>query len=103
MEFMKHIKESFAEQDGGGNAYKAFKERLKLSLRALKAETDATASGEQEEEASARRKRAIALLEQVLELFSSPPLAGLALALKPLLPREWREDWSRVVAARSSI
>ena len=101
---MKRIKESFAEQDGGGNAYKAFKERLKLSLRALKAETDATASGEQEEEeASARRKRAIALLEQVLELFSPPPLAGLALALKPLLPREWREDWSRVVAARSSI
>ena len=99
MEFMKHIKESFAEQDGGGNAYKAFKERLKPATCAQGGDRR-DASGEQEE-ASARRKRAIALLEQVLELFH-PPAGWPRTGAEAVATRVagGLEPW---VAARSSI
>ena len=96
---MRRVKQAFHGSDDG--AYRAFKDGLRELLRALKAETGVSRPAEAgEEEARERQRRVRTLLEQVVGLFAPPALAGLPTSLKPLLPREWRDEWSRTLARR---
>lgn len=107
---MRRVKQAFRGSDD--SAYRGFKEGLRELLRALKAETGVSRAAEaetgvsgaaevgEEERQRERQRRVRALLQQVLELFSPPALAGLPTSLKPLLPREWRDEWSRTLAKR---
>ena len=93
---MKRVKRAFRADEA---EYKVFKDSLRRLLRGLKAETGVSRPAEAEEEAQARRDRVRALLTDVHGLFSPPSLSELPCALEPLLPREWRQEWSLTLAA----
>jgi hypothetical protein len=88
---LKHkLRQAFTAHGSDRASYKACKETLQRSLHTL----IATAKEKDEQ-----RGRGLEALRAMLALLSPPHLTAIAHDLHPLLPRAWKDDWSRLTAA----